>query len=291
MSARRLRFEGGVRTVLGFAAAVVVWMVAFVLLEDAVAGFPAWIELVVYVGRFVVLAGIALSVLRYEGVRAAELGLSRQHLGPALAAFVGIWLGSNAVGVGAAAATGNRWAVELVWSTPDPQWAPLPAPWVVSVLVQFLVVGLVEEFVFRGYFQTKMIALLGDDSRLHVALGVVTTSLVFGALHTPGALVSGVPLGGVLGAALLPALTGLFFGAFYELTHNVYFVAALHGLGNTWPVVVEWTNWSESAVAVFFVGVAVVYLGATLGYRYRTTGTERTPTVDREDAGASATFR
>ncbi|MFC6725182.1 CPBP family intramembrane glutamic endopeptidase, partial [Halobium palmae] len=202
-------------------------------------------------------------------------------------AFAGVWVGVNVVGLGVAAATGNPWGPGLLRATVDPRWTSLPAPWLTTVLVQFVVVGLVEEFAFRGYFQTKTVALLGDDSRLRVALGVVTASLLFGVLHTPGAIVAGASLGEVLGAALLPTLTGVVFGTFYELTHNLYFVVLLHGLGNTWPLLVDWSTWSTPAVAAFFAGVTVVYVAATAAYRYRTLGTERTPLVDRREVGTA----
>lgn len=286
MSRREISFRGGARTVLWFAAAVAVWAVVFVSADAAVADSAAWIQVVEKVVKFAVLAAIAWRILRLEGVELADLGASRQYVGPAIVAFAGLWLAVNLVGIGVAALAGNEWAVSLIWHPPEgavEQFGALPAPWLAVILLQFLVVGVVEEFVLRGYFQTKVIALLGDGTRLRIALGVVTASVVFGALHTPGALLATGSLEAALGAAALPAITGVFFGAFYELTRNVYFVAALHGLGNTWPIAVEWQNWSGNALVAFFVGVAIVYLGATFGYRYWVRDTELTPTADRED--------
>jgi membrane protease YdiL (CAAX protease family) len=133
-----------------------------------------------------------------------------------------------------------------------------------------------------------MIALLGDDTRFYVALGIMATSLLFGALHTPGALVSGTRLGGALTAATLPAITAVFFGIIYELTHNIYLVAMFHGLGNTWPLVINWPSWSGTALVGFWVGVACIYVGAIVGYRYWTAGTDYPPRLDRTDAGFSS---
>ena len=280
MSSRAITFRGGPRTVVGFGVALAAWVVAFVRIEAAVADASAWVALATELGTFATLGVITLYVLRMEGVRPVELGLTRRHLVAAAAAFAGIWVALNLLGVGVAVATGQRWGIGLLRATVDPRWAPLPAPWVTTVLLNFLVVGLVEEFVVRGYFQTKVIALLGDGTRFRTAAGVVTASVLFGALHTPGAALSGASLGGILGSAALPALTGLLFGAFYEWTQNVYFVAMLHGLGNTWPLVVDWTTWSGTALFAFWVGVAAVYLGATFGYRYWTNSTAGTPTVD-----------
>lgn len=287
MSSRAITFRGGPRTVVGFGVALAAWVVVFVRIEAVVADASAWVALATELGTFATLGAITLYVLRVEGVRAVELGLTRRHLVSAVAAFAGLWVALNLLGVGVAVATGHRWGIDLIRATVDPQWAPLPAPWVTTVLLNFLVVGLVEEFVVRGYFQTRVIALLGGGTRLRTAAGIVTASVLFGALHTPGAALSGASLGGVLGSAALPALTGLLFGAFYEWTHNVYFVAMLHGLGNTWPLVVDWTAWSGTALSAFWVGVAVVYLGTTAGYRYWTDSTDGTPVVDvrRRSAG------
>lgn len=167
------------------------------------------------------------------------------------------------------------------------QFGSLPAPWLLFVLLNFLVIGLVEEVAFRGYFQSKMIALLGEDTRLQIALGILATSVLFGAPHTPGALVSGAGLGGALTAATLPAITAVLFGVIYELTHNIYLVALFHGLGNIWPLVIDWPAWSGTALIGFWVAAACIYVGAIVGYRYWAAGTERPYRVDRTEAGQS----
>jgi membrane protease YdiL (CAAX protease family) len=288
MSDGQLRFTGGVRTLVGFGVAFAVVTAVWVPLTAAVADGPAWVGLLTDIGKFAVIAGAVWLLLRLDGVGVAELGLSRGHLVTAAGAFGAVWLALNVFGVGVAAATGNRWAVALIWYLPDvvaEQYGSLPAPWLIFVLFQFLVVGLVEEAAFRGYLQSKMIVLLGDDTRLHVALGVLATSVVFGALHTPGALVSGAGPGGALAAAMLPAITAVLFGIIYELTHNVYLVAMFHGLGNTWPLLIDWTAWSGTARVAFWVGAACIYVGAVVGYRHWVAGTDHPHRVDRTEAG------
>jgi len=267
-------------TVVGFGVALAAWVVVFVQIEAAVADASAWVLLAVELGKFATLGGLTLYALRIEGVRSVELGLTRRHLVMAVVAFGGLWIALNLLGLGVATLTDQRWGLGLLQATVNPQWAPLPAPWLTTVLLNFLVVGLVEEFVVRGYFQTRVITLLGDGSRLRTALGIVTASVLFGALHTPGVVLSGASLGGILGSAALPALTGLLFGAFYEWTHNVYFVAMLHGLGNTWPLVIDWSSWSGTPLIAFWVGTAVVYLGVTFGYRYWTGKEDETPAAN-----------
>jgi membrane protease YdiL (CAAX protease family) len=276
-AADRPTFRAGVGTLLGFGAAFAVVTAIWVPLTAAVADAPAWLDLLTEVGKFAAIAGVVWVLLRVEEVAPSALGLTRRHLASALAAFGALWVLVNLLGVGIAVATGNRWSVELLWYLPEAHPAvqrfdPLPATWLTFLLLNFLVVGLVEEVAFRGYFQSKVIALLGGGSALRVALGIGATSLLFGALHTPAAVVAGRSLDGVLGAALLPTVTAVLFGVFYELTRNVYFVALLHGLGNTWPLVVDWANWSGTALVGFWAGTAVVYLGAALACRYWTGG-------------------
>jgi membrane protease YdiL (CAAX protease family) len=117
--------------------------------------------------------------------------------------------------------------------------------------------------------------------------GILATSVVFGALHTPSALVDGAGLDGALTAAALPAITAVLFGIVYELTHNVYLVAAFHGLGNTWPLVIDWTSCSGTALVAFWAGTACVYVGAIVAYRYWAAGTDHPHRVDRTEAGHS----
>jgi hypothetical protein len=108
---------------------------------------------------------------------------------------------------------------------------------------------------------------------------------VFEALHTPGALVSDAGPGGALAAATLPAITAILFGVIYELAHNIYLVAMFHGIGNTWPLVIDWPSWSGTALVGFWVGVACIYAAAIVGYRYWAAGTAHSHRVDRAEAG------
>jgi len=290
-----ITFHGGRRTLAGFGVAVAAIVAVFVPVEAAVADLPTWVGVVADVARFAAFAGALLAVLRFEEVGLPELGLSRGRLLPALAAFGAVWVALNALGVAVATAAGEPWSVASIWTLPErgqQLYGSLRAPWLTAVLLQFAVVGLVEEAAFRGYFQTKVIALLGDGGRLRVAGGVAASSLLFGVLHTPGALFAGASPTGVLAAAALPAITGVLFGAIYELTHNVWLVALFHGLGNTWPLAVDWTQWSGPTLWAFWAGAAVVYVAAVAGYRRWAVDTDRSPLVRRvNDARPSAGAR
>lgn len=275
MTENRPAFQGGWRTVVGFAAAFAVVTAIWVPLTTAVSNLSAWLQLATEISKFTMIIGAVWVLLRIDEVRFSELGLSRWHLHTALVVFTGLWVAMNVLGIVIAVLTENEWAMSMIWQFPEAapeiqRYESLPATSLVLILLNFLVIGLVEEIAFRGYFQSKMIALLGYDTQLHIALGIGVTTIVFGALHTPAAIVAGNSLGGIAGAALAPTLTAVLFGVFYELTHNVYFVALLHGFGNTWPIVVEWTSWAGNALIAFWLGTACIYFGVTIAYRYWT---------------------
>lgn len=283
-SIHRITFKSGVQTLIGFGLAFAAILAVFVPLEASALEVSAGVWYLQEVILFLLIAGITLALLRRDGVRVSDIGLSGEYLVPAVLAFGVIYAGLNVVGVGLAAVFDLRWGLDLLTTTVPAPFDSLPASWIMFILLQFSI-GLVEEFSLRGYFQNKVIALLGGDSHLRIAVGVLTASVVFGVLHAPGALLSGAGITGVVGVVVSRTLTGVFFGTFYELTRNVYFVALLHGFGNTWPLLIDWSHWSGAPLMAFFTGVALLYFGVTLGYRYWATDTALTPTVRRTDAG------
>lgn len=274
-SGARVEFDGGIHTLVGFSLAVALLAVLAIVIGSATSGVsvPPWVAPLGELGKFGLIAGITLVILRVENVRPAELGLSRSLLGPALLAVAGLWVAMNLLGVAVATMTGNQWGLAMLVNQPV-RWPDVPAPLAVSLLFDFFVVAIVEEFVFRGYLQSKVIALLGDDSRTRIGLGILTASVVFGSLHAPRAIVSGASTAGVIGTVVFLSLSGIGFGVVYEATHNVYFVALLHAIGNTWVLVVDVWQWSGAAFWSALIGMAVLYVVATLAYRYWSRQTE-----------------
>jgi membrane protease YdiL (CAAX protease family) len=287
MSSREITFRGGTRTALGFVTAFALVLIWLMPVKEAVSDSSAMVQLAFEFGKFGLLGGIGLVALRREGVRIADLGLSSRHLPPAVVTFGGAWVALNLVGVGLAAVTANQWGLGLLRETTPTLLDGVLAPRLTTLLFYLVVVGMVEEFLFRGYFQTKVIALLGDDTRPRVALGVVTASVVFGLGHVPGALVAGASVRGAISLVAITTLSGIAFGTLYEATRNVYFVGLLHGLGDTWPLVVDWQSWSGSALGAYLVGVVVIYVAAALLYRCWAVETDLTPAVGRQEWGRS----
>lgn len=282
MAHRNLRFHGGVQTLIAFGVAFVILLAIFVPLDEVAMNDSTWAWYVQEVLLFSLIAVLAVVLVHFEEVELGAIGLTRRHLVSAVLAFGGIYTGLNVAGVGLAVLFDNPWNVSLITETVHEDFSSLPTAWVFFVSLQFFV-GLVEELAFRGYFQNKVVALLGSNSRFRITIGIVTASIVFGALHAPSAVISGAAISGVVGVVVLRALTGLLFGVFYEVTQNVYFVALLHGLGNSWPLVIDWGEWSGTPLLVFFIAVSLCYLAATIWYRRWATDNGLTPTVKRTD--------
>ncbi|MFC5973735.1 type II CAAX prenyl endopeptidase Rce1 family protein [Halomarina salina] len=208
--------------------------------------------------------GLVLLVLRFEGVRLRDLGLGRRQLTMALVTVAGFVLAVNVAVAGLVVLGGGQLSVVPfgLYRSPPLEYS-VPAL-VAAGVAQYVFVGPVEELAFRGYLQNKLTDLLGPRSaRFRTAVAIVATAAVFAVLHVPTlVLVEGVPLGQAVGSLVMLTLSGIAFGTIYALTHNLFLVAFLHGIGNFWPLVVDpgvgaWPNWG--LILILYGLVVVLY--------------------------------
>ncbi|WP_411963797.1 lysostaphin resistance A-like protein [Haloferax sp. YSMS24] len=262
-SAPTIRFEGGVKPLVAFFVGSSVYFTLVVLLVDSLIGdgsIPLWGQFVYYVVGFGPVALFAWVALRREGLAPSNVGLSWRNVGPGVLAVAGVWVLANVLGFVLATATGDSVSVGF------PPGVAL-ATWLVLLVSQLAIVGIVEEFAFRGYFQNKLVSLFdgGANWKRKVAAIVVAT-ILFVLLHVPQRLV----ITGLSFADLPPALVGLFvyallFAVIYELTRNVVFAGVLHGTFNVQTVLV----FREGGVAVPEVGSIAVLLALVAVWLYR----------------------
>ena len=208
------------------------------------------------------LAVLAWVVLRWEGVRPAAVGVERRHLLPGVALVAGIWLGAHLLTVVSRVVAGA--GVDVALGIPP---AVAPADWYTSLVAQLVVVGVVEEFAFRGYFQNKFVALFGggEDRRRAVA-GILTATALFALWHVPQrVVVQGASVESLPPMLLALGLYGLFFGVTYELTRNVVLTGVLHGTFNFQPILLAGAGGRpDLTVTAFVLPLALL---AIWGYR------------------------
>lgn len=160
---------------------------------------------------------VPFAVITLAGRRYEDYGLQRGRPGgPAFhAAVIGLVLGGYALGH-------YLFARFLLGQSFSPT---LPPSFARTVLEQLFIVGLSEEFFFRGYLQTQLNRHFGRPWRFLGAewgWGLVLAAVLFGLCH----LVHGPP------TQLKVIFFGLFAGWLRERTDTVYVPAAYHGISN-----------------------------------------------------------
>lgn len=219
---------------------------------------PDHVEILWTAPLFWLLALGTWRALRYEGVTLAEVGLGRPQFVPGVVAFLAFWIGTSVVGVGYLTVTDATRAIGYHFAIP---WYWLVA-WLTLTLVSN---GLVEELIFRGYVQSKCIALASQFERLPAtAAGILLASTSFGVVHVPTALfVAGAPPGALPVIVLENGIFGIAFGLLYYVTQNVWFVGFFHGFANVWAL-----PFPTDAVGAFTLVYLVVLVVVTAAYWY-----------------------
>ncbi|MCU4753105.1 CPBP family intramembrane metalloprotease [Halobacteria archaeon AArc-curdl1] len=214
-----------------------------------------------------VLAGFAWLVLRWEGVKASEVGLSSESVLPGAIPVLLIWAGINGAGLVLLFVAGRSGQVGLPAELSLSIWLGL-------AISQLIFVGIAEEFAFRGYLQNKVIAQFGGGkSRLRVLAGIAVTSILFSLWHIP----QRVFVQELAGTDLLPSLVvvgilGAILGVVYELTRNIVFVGVLHGTLNFAPLfVLNDTLQPMADIIIIIVGVPLLVLAVWLYWRWAKT--------------------
>lgn len=161
-----------------------------------------------------------------DGIALAEIGLATSLLAPALVTVAGFYLLLNVVVIGLGLLVADSTVLGYQWTLP-----PLEVLGWFGMQLAIAAIG--EELAFRGYIQSKVIALVGSQTRVAIGLGILVQSVLFVALHGPRVVVSGIP-----GTQALAAYGGILFlsavgyGVVYELTQNLYIPILIHAAGN-----------------------------------------------------------
>jgi len=99
-----------------------------------------------------------------------------------------------------------------------------------NVIIICLLVGLAEEYLFRGVLVGLFLKVTHNN-----ALGaVVGSSIIFGMVHMMN--IKSLPFGYVSAQVIFAAAIGILFGTIYLKTHNLGIVIALHALRDMFPM-------------------------------------------------------
>ena len=98
---------------------------------------------------------------------------------------------------------------------------------IVIFTVCMLLVGIAEEVLFRGLITDCILEKYGRD-RKGVILAVAVSGLIFGSAHLINIFLEDTTLAGVFIQVCQTAILGMFFGAVYMRTHNIFAVIFLH---------------------------------------------------------------
>lgn len=249
MRDRTVSFDGGLSTLAGFllaaTAALVLsrydWPLVPMVPGVEVDALALLIDLS--------LLGLVWWALQREELDFGALGMSTALVVPGVVAVVVFYIALNLVAAALALATVGTGPLGYQWTVP-----PLQAG--IDFVYLLVVSGVVEEVVFRGYLQSKLISLLGDDSRVRVWFAVLGASVLFMASHAPRIFFSGVPGSqSLVGYGVLLLLSGFVFGTLYELTENLTIPVLVHTAGNM-----------PGTIGFLFVDVGALPGWATVAY-------------------------
>lgn len=119
---------------------------------------------------------------------------------------------------------------------------PLLAFWL------FIEVGLVEEFFFRGFLQSRLSAILKSGIG-----AILISALIFGLVHAPGMYLREAGINDGLGSnptllnsivycIAIQSIPGLFLGILWERTRNLWLFMGIHAMFDLMPGLPEFIN-------------------------------------------------
>lgn len=116
--------------------------------------------------------------------------------------------------------------VQIVLLFVEAPWASLTVPFVLVGLVCYLLVGVGEELFFRGILLESVRAHHGETVTLLV------TALAFGAAHSFGSALNGIPPEVIAFQVSVTAMDGVILYAVLRVTGTLWVPILLHGFGD-----------------------------------------------------------
>ena len=95
--------------------------------------------------------------------------------------------------------------------------------------LEMILVGIAEEFVFRGAIQNTLYDYFGKGTRKGIYKSIIFTGLIFGIMHIAN-IISGASISGSVVQAINAFAVGCYFSAIYYRSDNIWSVVVLHAM-------------------------------------------------------------
>lgn len=103
---------------------------------------------------------------------------------------------------------------------------------ILIIIVEQIFVGIFEEFLFRGLVLNTILAKMKGDSFKNKIIAILLSSVLFGVIHFLNLFDTPELMNATIQQVCFAAFTGVFLGALYLRTNNIWVVAFYHTLTN-----------------------------------------------------------
>lgn len=133
-----------------------------------------------------------------------------------------------------------------------------------DIIIVCLLVGLAEEYVFRGV----ILGLFMKVTHNNAFGAVIGSSIMFGLIHMIN--LKSLPIGYVSAQVLFAAAVGIIFGTIYLLTNNLAIVILLHALRDMFPMfsskMMAEASQTQFSMATLYVMVFFLIIALIISY-------------------------
>ena len=177
---------------------------------------------------FFIGALVGVIILRFGGLRLADLGLVFRHIPVGIAYTLGIWSAAQVILLIAGWLTYDTISLSPDWINPG---------LVIGILLaQIVGNALFEEIAYRGFLFPQIylrLSRLRDSRWSRLALALLISQGLFALSHIPNRIYLGMKPGEITLDLLMLLGWGALYTLIYLRTNNLFIVVGIHALGNT----------------------------------------------------------
>lgn len=176
--------------------------------------------------NLMLIAGLGyLLMVRLGRLSWADLGVRKSRLAAGITATLTLWFAKEIINMAVSLLLSGR----INWSM---NWEVYGTPVLIGTFVsQVFGNALYEELAFRGFLVPQIRKKI-PAGIWSTVIAVLVSQTLFGLIHIPNRLYSGVEPDQMLLSIIMPAILGIFFSVVYLVTDNLFFAIGVHTLNN-----------------------------------------------------------